>query len=75
MKKTINRTFLVKTGKELVPNFDSRTFEEKSVTFFDNDPVPENVMIESVATVRASMPLDKFFEIADKKTIGVQEII
>lgn len=70
MKKTINRTFLVKTGKQLVPNYETRSFDEQDVTFFDKEPVPENVRIDSVATIRATMPLEKFFVLADKKEVG-----
>lgn len=72
MKKTINRTFLVKTGKQLVPNFENRSFDEKDITIFDNEPIPENVRVDSIATIRASMPLEKFFELADKKEVGQQ---
>ena len=72
MKKTINRTFTIRTGKELVPDYENRTFEEKEVTIFDSETVPPNVHINSVSIVRASMPADKFFELADKKVIGEQ---
>ena len=72
MKKTINRTFLVKTGKQLVPNFENRSFEEKDITVFDNDPIPENARMDSIVSIRASMPVDKFFELADKKEVGQQ---
>lgn len=72
MKKTINRTFLVKTGKQLVPNYETRSFDEQDVTYFDNEPIPENVRVDSIATIRASMPLEKFFELADKKEVGQQ---
>ena len=75
MTKTINRTFTVKTGKELIADYENRTFEEREVTIFDSELVPPNVRIESVVTIRASMPVDKFFELADKKVIGEQQAV
>lgn len=75
MKKTVNRTFLVKTGKQLVPNFENRSFEEKDITVFDNDPIPENTRIDRVTTVRATMPLDEFFDKAVKTVVSEAEFI
>ena len=69
MIKKINRTVKVTTGKQLVPNYENRCFEEKEVTLLDCDVVPENVRVENICTVRASMPLEKFFELADKKEL------
>ena len=73
MVKTVNRTFTVKTGIQLVPDYENRTFEEKDFTIFDNDTVPPNVQVDSVTVIRASMPVDKFFELADKKIIEVKQ--
>lgn len=73
MVKTVNRTFTVKTGKQLIPDYENRTFEEKEVTIFDSDALPPNVHVESVTVIRASMPVDKFFELADKKVVGEQQ--
>ena len=66
MKKYVNRTFVVKTGKQLIPDYDNRTFTEKEVTFFDNDKIPDNVTIESETTVKVRMEQDKFFELGEK---------
>lgn len=75
MKKTINRTVKVTTGKQLVPNYENRRFDEKEVTLLDCDKVPENVHVEHVCMVRASMPLEQFFELANKLVVGQQEDI
>ena len=72
MIKTINRTIKVTTGKQLVPNYENRCFDEKEVTLLDCDNVPEDVHVENICVVRASMPLEKFFELADKKEVGGQ---
>ena len=73
MKKTINRTVKVTTGKQLVPNYENRCFDEKEVTLLDCDKVPENVHAENTCMVRASMPLEQFFELANKSVVGQQE--
>ena len=66
MKKTINRTIKVTTGKQLVPNYENRCFDEKEVTLLDCDKIPDNVHVDSISWVRASMPLEQFFEMAEK---------
>ena len=73
MKKTINRTFIVKEGRKLVPNDETRSFDEQHVTIFDNEPVPENVQIESTTKIRATMPLETFFDLAEKHIISADE--
>ena len=75
MKKTINRTFIVKTGKQLIPDFENRSFDEKEITLFDNDPIPENASIDRVITVKASMPLDEFFDKAVKTVVSEADFI
>ena len=69
MKKTVNRTVIVKTGKMLTPDYENRTFEEKQVTFFDDEKVPDNVTIESEEKVKVTMPLEDFFNNGEKKSV------
>lgn len=68
MKKYINRTFVIKTGKMLEPDYETRTFREKEVTFFDNEKIPANVEITKEETVKVRMPLDQFFNTGEKVT-------
>ena len=69
MKKTVNRTVLVKTGKMLTPDYENLTFEEKEVTFFDDEKVPDNVTIESEEKVKVTMTLEDFFNYGEKKSV------
>lgn len=66
MKKTINRTIKVIKGKQLIPNYENRCFDEKEVTLLDCDKIPDNMHVDGITWVRASMPLEKFFELAEK---------
>ena len=75
MKKTINRTVKVTTGKQLVPNYENRCFDEKEVTILDCDKVPDNVHVETTCIVRASMPLEQFFELANKTMVAQKQEI
>ena len=66
MQKFITRTFNVKTGVRMVPNYQSKSFDEIQVTLIDVEQVPENTRIDMECTVKVRMPIGKFFELGEK---------
>lgn len=75
MQKYITRTFNVKTGVHLVPNYETKTFDEIQVTLLDVDKVQSNTRIDGECTVKVRMPIGKFFELGEKIPLGFQEAL
>lgn len=73
MQKYITRTFNVKTGVKLEPDYTTQTFREVNVTLIDAEKVPADVRIDKEEIVKARMPLDDFFNASEKILIGKQE--
>lgn len=75
MQKFITRTLTVKTGVRMVPNYQTKSFDEIQVTLLDVDDVPDNVRIDSSCIVKVRMPIYKFFELGEKIPLGFQESV
>jgi hypothetical protein len=75
MQKYITRTFEVKTGVKMEPDFTTKTFREMAVTLIDTETVPADTRIDRVDTVKVRMPIEDFFNAGEKILIGSQESI
>ena len=69
MQKYITRTFEVVTGKKMVPDFQTMTFQEQDVTLIDPDEIPVDIVSRETHTVRARMPLETFYQNSEKLII------
>ena len=75
MQKYITRTFEVKTGVKLEPDFTTKTFREVAVTLIDTETIPADTRIDRVDTIKVRMPIEDFFNAGEKILIGSQESI
>ena len=66
MQKYITRTFEVLTGKKMIPDYSTMTFQEQEVTLIDPEEVPLDIVSREVNTVKARMPIETFFANAEK---------
>lgn len=66
MQKYITRTFNVTTGKKMVPDFQTMTFNEQEVTLIDPEEIPHDVVVTDQHVMKARMPLETFFANAEK---------
>ena len=66
MQKYITRTFDVTNGKKMVPDFLTMTFQEQEVTLIDPEEIPHDVVVTEQHTIKARMPLETFFQNAEK---------
>ena len=67
--KYVSRTVTVKECKQLIPKYEDQTFEVRHIKIFDDDKLPENVVVESENTFKVSMPIEQFFNLGDKKLV------
>ena len=74
-RKYITRTFNVKTGTKLVPNYDNRCFDEVKETLIDCEEIPADVCIEKEEIVLVKMPVEVFFNNGEKILVGQQEAV
>ena len=75
MQKYITRTFTVKKGVKMEPDFATKTFREMAVTLIDTDTVPADTRIDRTDTIKVRMPIEDFFNAGEKILIGTQEAI
>lgn len=75
MQKYITRTFEVKTGVKLEPDFTTKTFREVAVTLIDTETVPADTRIDWTDTIKVRMPIEDFFNAGEKILIGSQKSI
>ena len=66
MQKYITRTFDVTTGKKMVPDFLTMTFQEQEVTLIDPEEIPHDVVVTEQHTIKARRPLETFYQNAEK---------
>ena len=73
MQKYITRTFNVKTGVKLEPDYQNKCFREVAVTLIDEETPPSDVHIDEENIIKVRMPLNDFFNLGEKIVIGKQE--
>lgn len=66
MQKYITRTFDVVTGKKMVPDYQTMTFQEQEVTLIDAEEIPHDVVVSEQHTIKARMPLETFYANSEK---------
>ena len=66
-QKKINRTFRVREGVTVRADCSNKTFTEEPFISLDDEPIPENAVVNRDYLVYASMPVHDFYSAAIKK--------
>ena len=66
-QKKINRTFRVREGVTVRADYANKTFTEEPFVCLDEEPIPENAVVNRDYLVYASMPIHDFYSAATKK--------